>query len=175
MSVLNIATSFQLQGSQHLSSFVSTYDGAHTLLIIYYAGHGHSSATASGSIALCEKSTCSKAENVPVDIRWHEVDRPLSATSSNVLMIFDCSHAELLCRSAQASRLSQKGMCQYLAACGSEQVTMRAGKPSFTSATIWALQKLSGEYRFSVTRLVNTIKTFEYLPVDQTPILLGPP
>lgn len=173
MIVLNFASSFQLRASQHLSSFVSTYDKPHTLLIVYYAGYDHSSATASGSIALCEKSTYSTAENLPVDIGWHEVDRSLKETSSDVLMIFDCSQAELLCGSAQANVLDQSRKCQYLGACGSEQVTMRAGRSSFTSATIWALQELSGEFRFSVTRLVSIIKTYEYLPVDQTPILVG--
>lgn len=170
---MNTARPPQQQAFQHLANFVAAHDRPRTLLVIYYAGHGYSSARGMGRIALSGKPIYGQEEKLAGSIEWHEVERVLSATSSDVLVIFDCCQAGLLCRSAQEGFLNSNRIFQYLGACESGQATSRAGKLSFTSAIIWALKELSGEASFPITKLVQKIEAHEHFPPEQKPVLFG--
>jgi hypothetical protein len=172
-SLMNTAKPPQQQAFQHLANFVVAHDKPRTLLIIYYAGHGYSSARGMGRIALSGKPIYGQEGKLAGSIEWHEVERTLSATSSDVLVIFDCCQAGELCRSAQEGFLNSNRIFQYLGACESGQVTSRAGKLSFTSAIIWALEQLAGEASFPITKLVQKIEAHEHFPRQQKPVLFG--
>jgi hypothetical protein len=172
-SLMNTDKPPQQQAFQHLSKFVADHDKPRTLLIIYYAGHGYSLAHDTGRISLSGKPILDEKKKLAGSIEWHEVERTLSATSSDVLVIFDCCQAGLLCRSARESFLNNNRIFQYLGACESSQVTHRAGKDSFTSAIIWALRQLSGEASFPITKLVQKIEAHEHFPQKQKPVLFG--
>jgi hypothetical protein len=171
--LMNCETHPQEQAFQHLANFVSAQRQPHTLLIIYYAGHGYSSALRDGRIALSGTQLVDPTDQLTRSIEWDEVERTLSTTRSDVLVIFDCCQAGLLCRSAQEGLLNPNRSFQYLGACESIQVTERAGPRSFTSAMIWALEKLAMEPGFPVTKLVKTIEQHEHFPKKQKPVLFG--
>lgn len=171
--LMNDDTHPQEQAFQHLSNFVVDHREPRTLLIIYYAGHGYSSARNNGRIALSGTQLVDPTEKMARSIEWDEVERTLSTTQSDVLVIFDCCQAGLLCRSAQEGLLNPHRSFQYLGACESKQVTDRAGPSSFTSAMIWALERLAMEPGFPVTKLVKTIEQHENFPPKQKPVLFG--
>jgi hypothetical protein len=171
--LMNCETHPQEQAFQHLANFVGTQRQPRTLLIIYYAGHGYSSALRDGRIALSGTQLVDPTDQSTRSIEWDEVERTLSTTRSDVLVIFDCCQAGLLCRSAQEGLLNPNRSFQYLGACESIQVTERAGPGSFTSAMIWALEKLALEPGFPVTKLVKTIEQHEHFPKKQKPVLFG--
>jgi hypothetical protein len=171
--LMNCETHPQEQAFQHLANFVGTQRQPRTLLIIYYAGHGYSSALRDGRIALSGTQLVDPTDKSTRSIEWDEVERTLSTTRSDVLVIFDCCQAGLLCRSAQEGLLNPNRSFQYLGACESKQVTERAGLESFTSAMIWALEKLATEPGFPVTKLVKTIEQHEHFPKKQKPVLFG--
>lgn len=111
---------------------------------------------------------------IAASIEWHEVERTLVATSSDVLVIFDCCRAGLLCRSAQEGLENNDRIFQCLGACESEQRTRSSGKQSFTTAMIWALEELAKEPSFPVTKLVKKIEAHAGFPHDdQRPVLFG--
>lgn len=49
---MNTKRSPALQAKSHLTSFVDTENDTHTLLIVYYAGHGWSKVSTDGNIML---------------------------------------------------------------------------------------------------------------------------
>ena len=170
---MNCETHPQTQAFQHLANFVATHTQPRTLLIIYYAGHGSSSGRGDSRIALSGRSFMDEKDKAAYSIEWDDVERTLSTTTSDVLVIFDCCHAGLLCRSAKEGLLNPTRSFQYLGACESGQLTNRAGPQSFTSAITWALSKLAVEPSFPVTKLVKTIEEHVHFPRDQTPVLFG--
>lgn len=60
---------------------------------------------------------------------------------------------------------------EYFAACGESQTTNAPGPQSFTSALIWALQRLRTEERFQTTKLLQKIKDAPDFPRAQYPLL----
>lgn len=172
--LLNTKDSPQKQVFKHLSNFVAAYDNPQTLLVVYYAGHGYKSAKGTGHLALSGKPIMDTKAKIAASFEWHEVERTLAETLSDVLVIFDCCNAGLLCKSALASRANDTRTFQYLGACESEQQTRRAGKHSFTSAVIWALEGLAEEASFPITKLVQKIEAHKDFPHDkQRPVLFG--
>ena len=162
----------QSQAFRHLSEFVDDENRPNRLLIVYYAGHGFSRAadTREGRISLSGRYLVNDREIEEESIEWIEVERVLSRTKADVLVIFDCCNAGRLCR--QASR-GQDRCFQYLGACEAKHRTRRAGPQSFTHAMIWALGQLAKEPGFPVTKLVQVIQCYEHFPKDQFPVLFG--
>lgn len=172
--LMHTRTAPQKQAFKHLSNFVDAHDDPQTLLIVYYAGHGYQSLTQPGHLALSGKPIYDESAMIAASIEWHEVERTLVATSSDVLVIFDCCRAGLLCRSAQEGLENNDRIFQCLGACESEQRTRSSGKQSFTTAMIWALEELAKEPSFPVTKLVKKIEAHAGFPHDdQRPVLFG--
>jgi hypothetical protein len=172
--LMHSKTSPQKQAFKHLSNFVDAHDDPKTLLIVYYAGHGYESARGTGHLALSGKPIYDPKMKIAVSVEWHEVERTLVTTSSDILVVFDCCQAGLLCRSAQDGLVANGRIFQYLGACESEQQTRSSGKHSFTSAVMWALKELVDEESFPVTKLVKKIQAHSDFPNDQQrPVLFG--
>ena len=145
---MHTRTAPQRQAFKHLSNFVDTHDNPQTLLVVYYAGHGYQSLTGPGHLALSGKPIYHEDTMVAASIEWHEVERTLVATLSDVLVIFDCCRAGLLCKSAQDGLENNDRIFQCLGACESDQRTRSSGDRSFTTAMIWALKELAKESSF---------------------------
>lgn len=160
----------QPQAFRYLSEFVDDENGPQRLLIIYYAGHGWSKAADDGKIKLSGRHPCDEKEGQEDSIEWVEVERVLSKTKADVLVIFDSCNAGLLCREAHRGQ----GRCfQYLGACEAKQRTRSAGNSSFTHAMIWALGQLAQESGFPATKLVQVLTSHPNFPKDQHPVLFG--
>lgn len=80
----------------------------------------------------------------------------LKKTKSDVLEIFDCCHAGLLC-APYKFRGSSTRCFDILAACSREERTPEPGPYSFTKALTWALRRLSKQKGFSTLDLYNRI------------------
>lgn len=157
---LDLKSNPQHQAFRYLSEFVHEEDSTETLLIVYYAGHGWSEADDNGEIQLGGRLPEEHEKIGDVSLAWHEVERTLSRTKSDVLVIFDCCHAGLLCRAAWRG-LSR--CYQYIGACETNQQTRRAGPNSFTTAMTWALKQLADTHKqgFPVTELVKSVMEHE--------------
>ena len=70
---------------------------------------------------------------------WHEAELIIKRTKADVLVIFDCCYAGSLAKRPRS--LSDRNF-EFLAACGSDDLTDMPGHSSFTSALIWALTLL---------------------------------
>jgi hypothetical protein len=171
---MNTLTCPQAQAFKHLSNFVHLNDASRTLLIVYYAGHGCEYPRGTGRIVLSGKSYYYDEDKLKNSFEWHEVERTLTRTASDVLVVFDCCFAGLLCKSAQEGLSSNARIFQFLGACESEQQTKSSGDSSFTAAITWALRRLAGESSFPVTKLVKEIESHETFPHDrQRPVLFS--
>lgn len=160
----------QLQATQHVANFVCEKDGSGGLLIVYYAGHGWAENNSIGRLSLSGRYP-DAANEKDMSIEWTEVEQTLGKTASDVLVIFDCCHAGLLCRPAfRGPRRS----FYYVAACKEDQVTRSSGEKSFTSAMIWALKELAHSPGFTVTRLVSTLMEHDKFPRDQQEAVVYP-
>lgn len=150
----------QIQAMKHVVDFVYEADQAGRLLVIYYAGHGR--AGDHGQLMLAG----SLAQKASID--WTCVEITLEKTEADVLVIFDCCCAGLLFRQPTTFEgQHQKRKFLYVAACRAEQRTLSAGPASFTSAMIWALERLAvDESGFTVRRLVRTLMSYEHFPRD---------
>jgi hypothetical protein len=149
----------QIQAMKHVVDFVYEEDQARRLLVIYYAGHGR--VGNNGQLMLAG----SLAQMASID--WTRVEITLEKTEADVLVIFDCCCAGILHRRPPELRGRSTRRFLYVAACRAEQRTLSAGPASFTSAMIWALEKLAvDESGFSVRRLVRTLMSYEHFPRD---------
>jgi hypothetical protein len=170
---MHTKTSPQKQAFKHLSDFVYANDALRTLLVVYYAGHGYQSARGTNRLALSGKPIYDTEKKIAASFEWHEVERTLAETLSDVLVIFDCCQAGLICKSAEDSPATDTRIFQYLGACESEQLTESRGPGSFTSAIIWALKELAEESSFPITKLVHKVQAHKDFPPDQRPVLFG--
>jgi hypothetical protein len=161
----------QQQAFKHLSDFVYNNDGPTNLLIVYYAGHGGpgSQANDSGEITLGPTMQLDGDQRAGCTIEWVEVERVLRPTQADALVVFDCCHAGL--RAKQTWCGGAKRSYQFLGACEALQQTRWAGPYSFTTAMVWALQKLARKSGYPVSELVNTLSRYRNFPRDQTPVL----
>ena len=101
-------------------------------------------------------------------VKWHLAEASLQETRSDVFLIFDCCYAG---DAGRASSLSTRAF-EFLAATSAGSTTKSPGPKSFTSALIWALNKLNQERRrFTTSKLTNTIKQCPDFPQDQVPVL----
>lgn len=99
-----------------------------------------------------------------MSIEWTEVEHTLGKAKSDVLIIFDCCHAGLLCSPMYRG---PRRSFYYVAACKWNQVAHSSGEKSFTTAMIWALKELVDSPGFTVTRLVSTLMKHGPFPRDQ--------
>lgn len=155
----------QVQAMKHVVDFLHKHDSIEprTLLIVYYAGHGGADRTSTGRISL---SGCHPDNDAQRDrsIAWTEVETTLAKAESDVVVIFDCCHAGLLCRPA---RRGPSRSFHYVAACKADQTTRASGEKSFTAAMIWALKDLADSPGFTVTRLVEKLMQHEPFPREE--------
>ena len=101
-------------------------------------------------------------------VKWHLAEASLQETRSDVFLIFDCCYAG---DAGRAGSLSTRAF-EFLAATSAGSTTKSPGPKSFTSALIWALNKLNQERtRFTTSELTNTIKQCPEFPQDQVPVL----
>ena len=159
----------QIQATQHVANFVCENDSPEGLLIVYYAGHGWAEDESVGRLSLSGRFPVAPNEK-DMSIEWTEVEHTLGKTQSDVLVIFDCCHAGLLCRPATRGRQS----FYYVAACKEDQRTRSAGEKSFTTAMIWALQRLSNRPGFTVTTLISTLMEHDKFPRDEQEAVVYP-
>lgn len=168
LKLLHNRTDPQAQCIQHVGEFVSTFDGRNTLLMVYFAASSRVSAAHGGRIVL--SADLDHGTDVEPDpfIEWFKVERALKWVKADVLVVFDCSHAGLLCRDASRQGM---GLIRYLGSCETIQKTHPAGVSSFTAALCWALEQLSTESAYFLTQFVH--KTIEYksFPTEQYPVL----
>jgi hypothetical protein len=79
----------------------------------------------------------------------------IKRTQGDVLVIFDCCHAGVL---AKRTRSTSDRNFEFLAACGSDDLTEMPGENSFTSALIWSLKALvKSKPSFTTQQLLRKI------------------
>lgn len=90
----------------------------------------------------------------------------IKRTQGDVLIIFDCCHAGVL---AKRTRSISDRNFEFLAACGSNDLTEMPGPNSFTSALIWALKSLvKSKPSFTTQQLLRKINAeAPHFPRDQ--------
>lgn len=150
----------QLQATQHLVNFVCENDGPKGLLIVYYAGHGWAEPQSDGHLQLAGRFP-DRAGEKDRSIDWTKVEHTLEKTESDVLVVFDCCHAGLLCR--PASRGPRRSF-YYVAACKADQITQSSGDGSFTTAMVWALTEMASRSGFTVTKLIQKLMEYKSFP-----------
>lgn len=160
----------QLQATKHLADFVYDKDAPNGLLILYYAGHGWAETTSTGHISLSGRLVDAPNER-DMSIEWTQVEHTLGKTMSDVLVIFDCCHAGLLCRPAFRGR---RRSFYYVAACKEDQRTRSSGEKSFTAAMIWALKELAHGPSFTVTNLVSKLMKHKTFPRHEQEAVVYP-
>jgi hypothetical protein len=91
-------------------------------------------------------------------IVWNEAERLIHNSSRpDVLLILDCCHAGRLLNMRNRPQWSER-IFEFLGATGPDGTTPLPGKESFTSALIWALEKLADEgTRFMSSELLEKI------------------
>jgi hypothetical protein len=94
---------------------------------------------------------------------WTTPERVLLDADADVLAIFDCCHALALCD----TNFRSISRFEYLGACSSEERTKGPGEESFTTALIWALEKLKTCGPFTMEKLRQEITS--YSKVDKFP------
>jgi hypothetical protein len=110
-------------------------------------------------------------EGVLNHVVWSKTDALLKHTESDVLVIFDCCFAGYNGRNGDKRSWSSRCF-EFLGATSPDSKTPQPGKHSFTSALIWALEKLADEPgEFSTFELKNMIIKAPDFPENQFPVL----
>jgi hypothetical protein len=104
-------------------------------------------------------------------ILWHEAENIVTKTRADILLIFDCCFAGNLISDGRSPYPNRN--FEFLAATGHSTITPVPGPSSFTSALVWALEKLvASKVPFSTTELLNQIgNAAPHFPKKQYPIL----
>lgn len=100
---------------------------------------------------------------------WEAAEHILQDFKHDHLVIFDCCDAGFL--SARGSHHA----FEYLAACQGKKATREPGAHSFTTALIWALQKIKSGPRFTMLQLKEQIQQYKDFPDDQRPLVFARP
>ncbi|KAL8828692.1 MAG: hypothetical protein Q9170_006495 [Blastenia crenularia] len=168
----NLKTKLQVQVNGIVASFVRDHDGPSTLLIVYYAGHGKPGENF-GSLELMGKTTSrahrEKNKRDRNNVVWNKTEELLKPAEADVLEIFDC------CYAGELANRGEYRLFEYLAATRPQDTTELPGEKSFTSALIWALERLrigKPQGRFTTKELLDKIKLdAPHFPKDQKPML----
>jgi hypothetical protein len=102
---------------------------------------------------------------------WHEAESIVKKTRADVFIIFDCCFAGNLISDGRS--IHPRRNFEFLAATGHSTTTPVPGPRSFTSALVWALEKLvASKIPFSTMELFNQIgNEAPNFPKKQIPIL----
>ncbi|RDW74874.1 hypothetical protein BP6252_06016 [Coleophoma cylindrospora] len=157
----------QIQVQQYLANFVYDHDSNNTLLIVYYAGHGVHPGKP-GQLTLAGTRSPKEQITKRNSVVWHEAEPIIKTADADVLFIFDCCFAGNMAKVEDRAYSERK--FEFLAACASTSVTPMPGKRSFTSALIWALERLAETRpQFTTMELQNKINhESPDFPEDQT-------
>lgn len=123
-----------------------------------------------GLLTICSKTSSSEKENKDTSIEWSLVEGVLSKTKADVLEIFDCCHAGLLCAPAEQTRSLTRSF-EILTACAHNQRTPTPGPHSFTTALVWALKELARSEGFFTNQLNAKIREYPDFSRNQQPQL----
>lgn len=120
----------------------------------------------------CRRATSQQndEEKQKNNVAWSSAEHNIKANKADVLVIFDCCHAGGF--GGFGHRAAKKTPFQCIAACGPFELTKKPGETSFTSALIWALEKLRPLHDFTSIALLAKIKEYPHLPKGQKPDLL---
>ncbi|KAL9117344.1 MAG: hypothetical protein Q9187_006121 [Circinaria calcarea] len=140
-----IDTKLQVQVNKKVANFVADHDAPHTLLIVYYAGHGgpgiiHGHLKLFGQISINDKVGRTESDSLV----WNNTEILLLDAHADVLEIMDCCNAGTLGLTRGEQRIRK---FEYIAATKAMGTTPRSGPSSFTSGLIHALGKLVEEKR----------------------------
>ncbi|KAH8790381.1 hypothetical protein F5882DRAFT_401411 [Hyaloscypha sp. PMI_1271] len=166
----------QAQANLAVANFVHHNDKEDTLFIVYYAGHG-SPGKGRGQFNITgrRRQKGKRLAQQFTHIAWDLVENNLKSTRADVFQIFDCCHSSDLGRDSVLNSRS----FEYLAA-STTPYTRSPGKSSFTSALIWALEKLAhqsqredsqGSPMFTTSKLAKKISECPDFPEEQNPSL----
>jgi hypothetical protein len=158
---MDLRTHPQVQAAKHVADLVFERDDPEHLLIIYYSGHGVAS---NDSRLLMHGSRPTDDNARETCINWTEVETSLGKTRADVLVVLDCCYAGVLQPAINRSTRSARRKFQYIAACRADQVTMSAGKDSFSRAIIEAFESLAAKPGFTTSELVRTLTAHEDFP-----------
>ena len=103
---------------------------------------------------------------------WQKAEELMhTAGRPDMFLIFDCCHAGGLAAKFRRSKFSTRNF-EFLGATTAQGLTRIPGPFSFTSALIWALDKLTSKGEFTASQLHATIMQAPDFPIaSQTPIL----
>ncbi|KAJ4300761.1 hypothetical protein N0V90_002849 [Kalmusia sp. IMI 367209] len=142
---LNVATKPQHQMHRHMSAFVEKYDGPHSLLIVYYTGHGvyredlkHLELTAS------QRPAIRRGFSQEARCNWNKIEDILrnDDVEADVLTILDTCYSSNLVKSGK----EETRTFELLSACAINLTTAAPGNNSFTRALIDTLKRLHDQY-----------------------------
>ncbi|KAF2188824.1 hypothetical protein K469DRAFT_71850 [Zopfia rhizophila CBS 207.26] len=160
----------QAQINQYLANFVAQYDDFHTLLIIYYAGHGMIDAS-SQFIITAPKASREITDSLTTSedslrVQWSDSEVLLRSTTADVLTILDCCFASNIAPSRE-SKPCHTSRYELLAPCDAGGLTPSPGRDSFTTALIWALHQLKSKESFDTLELKRKISEAPYFSTAQ--------
>lgn len=149
----------QHQLNSHVSDFIRDHDGPHSLLIVYYTGHGvfHEDKKFL-ELTACTNPLVCKGFSRDAKVNWNKVEEKLldEEVEGDCLTILDTCYASNLVKKS-SSREPKK--FELVAACPIDQTTASPGKYSFTRALIDGLKELLDEHKdpISTFRIVQSI------------------
>lgn len=156
---LNVRKKPQHQLNSHVSDFIRDHDGPHSLLIVYYTGHGvfHEDKKFL-ELTACTNPLVCKGFSRDAKVNWNKVEEKLldEEVEGDCLTILDTCYASNLVKKS-SSREPKK--FELVAACPIDQTTASPGKYSFTRALIDGLKELLDEHKdpISTFRIVQSI------------------
>ena len=165
---MDLRTHPQVQAAKHVADLVFERDDPEHLLIVYYSGHG----SADEYNRLLIHGSRQKDDNArEMCIDWTEVEVLLGKARADVLVILDCCFAGILASTQRLNRSARRKF-QYIAACEAGEVTMSAGKESFSQAIMEAFRRLAKRPGFTTSELVRTLTAHEDFPRNDQEALL---
>jgi hypothetical protein len=161
---LNVRNKPQHQLNKHVSNFISDYDGPHSLLIVYYTGHGvYHDDKRYLELAACDNPQNSKGFIRDAKANWNKVEEKLKEeeVEGDVLTILDTCYASNL---VKKSGKREPKKFELVAACSIDQTTDAPGKYSFTRALIDGLKELLAKHKEPISTffLVQSINLSKY-------------
>jgi hypothetical protein len=142
---LNVATKPQQQMYKYMSTFVEKHDGPHTLLIVYYTGHGvyredHKYLELTASL----NSNIRRGFSQEARCNWNKIQEILQDddVDSDVLTILDTCYSSNLAKGGK----EETKTFELLSACAIDSTTAAPGDNSFTRTLIDTLKRLHGQH-----------------------------
>lgn len=159
---MDLRTHPQVQAAKRVADLVFERDDPEHLLIVYYSGHGFADEY---NRLLMHGSRQRDDNSREMCIDWIEVEAFLGKARADVLVILDCCFAGILASTQRLNRSARRKF-QYIAACEGGEVTISAGKESFSRAIIEAFRSLAKRPGFMTSELVRTLTAHEDFPRD---------